>query len=119
MAKRFIISEEERNDIRLRYGLLNEQNETLQQKKAVQCFLNKLGFKDDSNQPLKVDGLWGEKTEEALKKYQTKIGANVDGHWGFNTASKMSEKDNEVFEQCISDEGDIIDKGLHYLKKWF
>jgi hypothetical protein len=114
MAKRFIISEEERSDIRSRYGLVNEQNESPELKKGVQCFLNKKGFKDDSNKPLIVDGKWDERTEEALRKYQIKIGANTDGKWGFNTSSKMSEKDNEIFKQCISDEGDFIDKGMHF-----
>jgi hypothetical protein len=31
------------------------------------------------------------------------------------TSSKMPSKDVELFKQCIADEGDIIDKGLHFL----
>jgi peptidoglycan hydrolase-like protein with peptidoglycan-binding domain len=114
MAKRFIISEEERNDIRSRYGLLNEQQETPEQKKGLQCFLNKKGIRDDSNQPLKVDGNIGDKTMEAITKYQSKIGVYpTDGTWGPATSSKMPSKDVELFKQCIADEGSIIDKGLH------
>ena len=45
MAKRFIITEDEKNDIRSRYGLINEQNEPIEYKKAVQCFLNKKDIK--------------------------------------------------------------------------
>ena len=116
MSKRFIISEEERSDIRSRYGLVNEQQETPEQKKGLQRFLNKKGITDDSNKPLKVDGKIDDKTMEAITKYQTKIGVSpADGTWGRMTSSKMPPKDVELFKQCIADEGDIIDKGLHFL----
>jgi peptidoglycan hydrolase-like protein with peptidoglycan-binding domain len=116
MSKRFIITEEERNDIRSRYGLVNEQQETPEQKKGLQCFLNKKGIKDNSNQPLKVDGNIGDKTMEAITKYQSKIGVYpTDGTWGPATSSKMPSKDVELFKQCIADEGSIIDKGLHWI----
>ena len=115
MAKRFIISEEERSDIRSRYGLVTEQNESSELKKGIQCFLNKKGIKDNSNQPLKVDGLLAGKTAEALSKYQSKIGVTpADGVWGPSTQSKMPSGDVQIFKQCISDEGDFIDKGLHF-----
>jgi len=113
MAKRFIISEEERSDIRSRYGLVNEQNESPELKKGVQCFLNKKGFKDNSNQVLKVDGHWDSKTAEALSKYQSKIGVTADGVWGSETQNKMNDRDVQIFKQCVSDEGSFIDKGLH------
>lgn len=113
MAKRFIISEEEKRDIRSRYGLVNEQNESPELKRAIQCFLNKKGFKDESNQPLKIDGLLAGKTAEALRKYQVKIGVDADGVWGPMTQNKMPDKDVQIFKQCVSDNGDLIDKGLH------
>ena len=115
MAKRFIISEEERSDIRSRYGLVNEQYEPIEFKKAVQCFLNKKGYKDDSNKPLVVNGRWDSKTEEAVRKYQIKLRVDSDGVWGPMTQNKMPNGDVQIFKQCISDEGDIIDKGLHFL----
>jgi hypothetical protein len=31
------------------------------------------------------------------------------------TQNKMPNKDVEIFKQCISDEWDFIDKGIHYL----
>jgi peptidoglycan hydrolase-like protein with peptidoglycan-binding domain len=114
MAKRFIISEEERSDIRSRYGLVNEQNEPIEYKKAVQCFLNKKGYKDDSNKPLNVDGRWDSRTQEALRKYQSKIKVDTDGVWGPMTYNKMPNNDVQIFKQCVSDEGDLIDKGLHF-----
>ena len=115
MAKRFIISEEEKKDIRSRYGLVNEQNEPIEFKKAVQCFLNKKGYKDDSNKPLVVNGRWDSKTEEAVRKYQIKLRVDSDGVWGPMTQNKMPNGDVQIFKQCISDEGDIIDKGIHFL----
>jgi len=115
MAKRFIISEEEKSDIRSKYGLVNEQNESPELKKAIQCFLNKKGYRDNSNQPLKVDGLLAGKTAEALSKYQSKIGVTADGVWGPETQNKMNDKDVQIFKQCVSDEGSFIDKGLHML----
>jgi hypothetical protein len=114
MSKRFIISEEERSDIRSKFGLVNEQNECPELKSAIQCFLNKKGFRDNLNQPLKVDGLLAGKTEEALSKYQSKIGVSpADGIWGPTTQNKMPNNDVQIFKQCISDNGDLIDKGLH------
>jgi peptidoglycan hydrolase-like protein with peptidoglycan-binding domain len=96
--------------------LVNEQSDEVRLKKAVQCFLNKKGYKDDSNQPLKVDGLMDEKTEQALSKYQSKIKVYpADGIWGSATQNKMPSGDVQIFKQCISDEGDIFDKGLHFL----
>lgn len=114
MAKRFLISEEERNDIRSKYGLVTEQNESPELKRAIQCFLNKKGYRDNNNQPLKVDGLLAGKTAEALSKYQSKLGVDADGVWGPMTQNKMPVKDVQIFKQCVSDEGSFIDKGLHF-----
>jgi peptidoglycan hydrolase-like protein with peptidoglycan-binding domain len=114
MAKRFLISEEERNDIRSKYGLVTEQNESPELKRAIQCFLNKKGYRDNNNQPLKVDGLLAGKTAEALSKYQSKLGVDADGVWGPMTQNKMPDKDIQIFKQCVSDEGSFIDKGLHF-----
>jgi hypothetical protein len=116
MAKRFIISEEEKSDIRSIYGLVNEQNESPELKKGIQCFLNKKGYKDDKNQPLKVDGLLGDSVKQALSKYQSKIGVYpADGVWGNMTQSKIPDSDVQIFKSCVSQEGSIIDKGIHFL----
>jgi len=116
MAKRFIISEEEKSDIRSIYGLVTEQNESPELKKGIQCFLNKKGHRDDKNQPLKVDGLLGDSVKQALSKYQSKIGVYpVDGIWGPSTQSKMPDSDVQIFKSCVSQEGSIIDKGIHFL----
>ena len=115
MAKRFVITEEERSDIRSRYGLVTEQNESPELKKGIQCFLNKKGYKDNSNQPLKVDGALDDKTAEALTKYQSKIRVTADGVWGPETQNKMPDSDVQIFKQCVSDNGSFIDKGIHFL----
>jgi peptidoglycan hydrolase-like protein with peptidoglycan-binding domain len=88
-------------------------------KKAIQCFLNKKGIKDDSGQSLKIDGSIGNypksKTAQAIHNYQSKIGVYpADGVWGENTMSKMPNRDKEMFKQCVSDYGDIFDKGAHW-----
>ena len=89
-------------------------------KKGIQCFLNKRGIKDDSGQSLKIDGSIGNypnsKTAQAISNYQSKIGVYpADGVWGENTMSKMPNRDKEIFKQCVSDYGDIFDKGAHWL----
>jgi hypothetical protein len=119
MAKRFIISEEERSDIRSKYGLINEQTELMNKNKAIQCFLNKKGIRDKENKPLKIDGSIGtldndSKTAQAIEKYQNILKVRPDGVWGSETYNKMPDKDVQIFKQCLSDEGDFIDKGLHF-----
>jgi hypothetical protein len=89
-------------------------------KKGIQCFLNKRGIKDDSGQSLKIDGSIGNypnsKTAQAIHSYQSKIGVYpTDGVWGEDTMRKMPNKDREMFKQCVSDYGDIFDKGAHFL----
>ena len=112
---KFIISEEERSEIRSKYGLINEQSEEVKFKKAIQCFLNKKGFKDNSNQPLKVDGLLAGKTAEALSKYQSKIGVYPsDGTWGQNTWDKMPERDRKLLKDLVAKEGGPIDRVLNW-----
>ena len=96
-----------------------EQTETINYNKAIQCFLNKKGIKDSSNRPLDVDGSIGtypkSKATQAIAKYQQMIGINSDGVWGNDTNEKMPKSDKIIFKQCISDYGDILDKGAHWL----
>ena len=89
-------------------------------KKGIQCFLNKKGIKDDSGQSSKIDGLIGNypasKSAQAIHNYQSKIGVYpADGVWGEDTMRKMPSKDMVIFKQCVSDYGDIFDKGAHWL----
>jgi len=126
MKNRFIISEEEKKSI---LGLhetfknteiLKEQEEVLNQNfiMAVQDFLNQT-----QGTKLVVDGLSGpgSKTEEAVREYQSKIGAiPTDGKIGPETINKMKIKDPrnfEKFEELIAKHGDFMEKGTHLLNK--
>jgi murein L,D-transpeptidase YcbB/YkuD len=98
--------------------VIEEQEVNINYNKAIQCFLVKKGIKDNSGQVLKIDGSIGKlpnsKSAQAIQKYQQKIGVTDDGVWGNETKTKIPPSDLEIFKQCISDEGDIIDKGLHF-----
>ena len=87
--------------------------------RGIQCFLNKKNVKDDEGKPLKLDGSIGNlpnsKSAQAIAKYQSSIGVESDGVWGYNTNTKMSPKDKVMYKQCASDHGDLLDKGLHLL----
>jgi hypothetical protein len=108
MAKRFIISEEEKRDILSRYGLVNEQDEhAFKAIKGIQCFLTKKGYK------VKVTGDMDNITKKSIEDFQHKAKLYpANGNWS-DTVDKLSPKDVELFKQCMSDEGDFIDKGLH------
>jgi hypothetical protein len=97
-----------------------EEQEGSNYKKAIQCFLNKKGITDESGKKLVIDGSIGNypssKSAQAIHKYQSKIGVYpADGVWGEDTKSKMPNADKAMFKQCVSDYGDIIDKGMHWL----
>jgi hypothetical protein len=99
--------------------VIKEQDDNYKINMAIQCFLNKKGVKDDSGQSLKLDGSIGNlpnsKSAQAIAKYQSSIGVDDDGVWGYETNTKMPPKDKMIYKQCISDHGDIIDKGMHWL----
>jgi hypothetical protein len=99
--------------------VIQEQDENYKINMAIQCFLNKKGIKDNNGQSLKLDGSIGNlpnsKSAQAIAKYQSSIGVNEDGVWGYDTNTKMPPKDKVIYKQCASEHGDIIDKGLHLL----
>jgi peptidoglycan hydrolase-like protein with peptidoglycan-binding domain len=99
--------------------VISEQDVDSNYNRAIQCFLNKKGIKDNTGQPLKLDGSIGNlpnsKSAQAIAKYQAKIGVSTDGVWGSETKTKMPQSDMVIYKQCVSDYGDIIDKGKHWL----
>ena len=128
--KKFVITEEEKSRIlgmhieaTSRQYLKEDLNSSMttidryNYNSAIQCFLNKKGIKDDSGQSLKLDGSIGNlpnsKSAQAIAKYQSSIGVDDDGVWGYETNTKMPPKDKMIYKQCISDHGDLFDKGLH------
>lgn len=98
---------------------LTEQVEEQNLNKTIQCFLNKKGVKDDDGNELDVDGSIGRlpnsKSAQAISKYQSVVGVNPDGVWGYDTASAMTNEDKEIMDKCRSEHGDLIDKILHLI----
>lgn len=91
---------------------LKEQQEEQKQTKAVQNFLN---TRLKAN--LKVDGIVGPATKQAIEKYQQIIGVfPTDGVWGQDTYDKMPKNDKKIYDDYLSAGGDIIDKVLNLLR---
>ncbi len=57
--------------------------------KLLQEKLRKLGYKDSSGKELSCDGIFGENTEYALKKFQKKMSLVTDGIAGPSTWAKL------------------------------
>ena len=99
---------------------LSEQTPEVNINKAIQCFLNKKGVKDNDGNELVVDGSIGtldngSKSAQAISKYQSEVGVKPDGVWGYNTARAMSNKDIKLMEECRSEHYDLIDKFLRLI----
>lgn len=58
----------------------------------LQNYLNKLGYPDDSYEALKVDGKFGERTEQAVKRFQRHNDLKADGVCGPITWAKIEEE---------------------------
>lgn len=115
MKKKKVIKLTESDLTRIVERVINEQAADTNRKKAIQCFLNKKGVKDDKGQPLKIDGSIGNypnsKSAQAIAKYQTMIKVYpVDGVWGPETEKKMNVIDKKIFKDCQSEYGDMMDK---------
>ena len=59
--------------------------------KTLQAALNKLGFTDAEGKKLEVDGSFGRRTEEALKKFQKANDLKVDGICGSKTWAAINK----------------------------
>ncbi len=111
--KKIIVNEQQIKKII--HSTINEQTENDKLIKAVQCFLNK---KYKAN--LVVDGASGTKTEKLLMRFQQEKlmnnqNINVDGIWGEETMSSLSEPELKVFRDCASETGGVMDKIVHFL----
>lgn len=60
--------------------------------KELQNILNELGYKDNSGEKLAVDGSFGRRTEEAVKRFQSANNLEVDGICGQKTWAKLDER---------------------------
>ena len=57
--------------------------------KGLQEALNNAGVRDAQGQPLPTTGYFGDKTEEAVRKYQEQKGLEVDGRAGKDTLTAL------------------------------
>jgi len=116
MAKRFIISEEEKSDIRSKYGLITEQNQLSGQEVfELQTALNdyfkmKKVMVNGKLFQIKDDSLWGNETINALKKFQKMEHIDDDGIPGEDTYAALHK---------LGLNQDIIDKAISWLGKLF
>ena len=60
--------------------------------KAIQDALNQLGYTDENNKKLDVDGIFGAHTNAAVRKFQKAMSITVDGIVGNNTRAKFKAK---------------------------
>ena len=116
MAKRFIISEEERSDIRFKYGLITEQNQLSGQEVfELQTALNdyfkmKKVMVNGKLFQIADDSRWGDETINALKKFQKMERIKDDGIPGGDTYDALHK---------LGLNQDIIDKAISWLGKLF
>jgi murein L,D-transpeptidase YcbB/YkuD len=116
MAKRFIISEEERSDIRSKYGLITEQNQLSGQEVfELQTALNdyfkmKKVMVNGKLFQIADDSRWGDETINALKKFQKMERIKDDGIPGGDTYDALHK---------LGLNQDIIDKAISWLGKLF
>jgi murein DD-endopeptidase MepM/ murein hydrolase activator NlpD len=63
--------------------------------KNLQEALNKAGIRDAEGQPLPTTGYYGDKTEAAVRAYQTQKGLEVDGKAGNDTLTSLGLKQGQ------------------------
>jgi len=116
MAKRFIISEEERSDIRSKYGLITEQNQLSGQEVfELQTALNdyfkmKKVMVNGKLFQIADDSRWGDETINALKKFQKMERIKDDGIPGGDTYDALHK---------LGLNQDIIDKAIYWISNLF
>lgn len=104
--KKIIINEQQIKKII--HTTINEQVEKEEKAKAIksiQCFLNKI-----LNTNYNVDGWLGNDTENLIKRLQKLKGINIDGKWGPNTYSSLTNKEKVLFRNCVIENGSFLDK---------
>jgi hypothetical protein len=103
MGKRLIISEQEKNDIRSRYGLINEQlqldgQEVFELQNALNDYFKmKKVMVNGKVLQIPTGSKWDEKTINALKQFQTMEKIDSDGIPGPNTYDALHELGLEIW----------------------
>ncbi len=95
-----------------------ERNEKGAEVRALQESLNKLGYTDAKGQPLKPDGDFGQRTEEAVKRFQQAHGLKPDGDAGPLTldALKKAQAQPSLADPANSNHG-MYQDALKHLEK--
>jgi hypothetical protein len=125
---KFIINEDEKKQILEQHNKVKTELPILEQdiktntNKAIQCFLNKKGIRDNEGKQLSIDGsigtlAGGSRSAQAIEKYQNIIKVRPDGVWGQETINKMPDNDKKLYQECLVTYGDFIDKGMDLLKR--
>ena len=115
MNKKKVIKLSENDLYRIVKRVINEQASDSNRKKSIQCFLSKKGLYKGE-----IDGLMGEKSEVAVEQYQ--VNSKVypaDGVWGPETEKKMNDADKKIFKACQDQYGDMMDKIVGGVSKFF
>ena len=115
MKNKKVIKLTENDLYRIVKRVINEQASDLNRKKSIQCFLSKKSLYKGE-----IDGLMGKKTEIAVEQYQ--VNAKVypsDGVWGPETEKKMNDADKKIFKACQDQYGDMMDKIVGGVSKFF
>jgi peptidoglycan hydrolase-like protein with peptidoglycan-binding domain len=115
MNKKKVIKLSENDLYRIVKRVINEQASDSNRKKSIQCFLSKKGLYKGE-----IDGLMGEKTETAIEQYQVNVKVYPsDGVWGPETEKKMNDADKKIFKACQDQYGDMMDKIVGGVSKFF
>lgn len=106
--KKIIITEQQAKNLMSK--AINEQSESQKVNMAIQCFLNKT-----IKANLKIDGVLGQTSQKALQSFQAKKGVTMDAQWGKETYDSLTPQEIDIFKGCVSENGGIIDKVLHFI----
>ena len=88
--------------------MINEQEVEEKKMMGIQTFLN---YKFNKLN-LKVDGVAGPRTIQAIKAYQQQIGVNPDGLWGLETENTIRRNPSEwkLYKTCVEGKFGLVDK---------
>ena len=114
--KKIRLTESQLKDIIKKIVLEQDEDPNHEMIRGVQRFLNEI-LKPSPN--LTVDGLtdnYGKsKTNQAIARYQSKIGATSDGVWGEETWNKMPQNEKSRLKDLIAEEGGVISQFLNWI----
>lgn len=94
---------------------VNEQEEEINLRKAIQCFLNKR-----FNAKLPINGVLGPETSKLITKLQNiKKFTPSDGQWSQDLRAKLTPQELDMMKDCTAEVGDFVDKTMRFIGKNF